>query len=192
MATHRRGLRPSQWPVRDLLGPDGDRGRLWDARIGAALAGLLACGAAVTVVLTSGDTASSDASSGTPQPRKPQNEAPQNEAPQNEASQPEPWALPATPSVPAPAVPPAALPPAPAAPAVVLPNITEAIKSAPVATSPRPVRIILRRVVILSTSFSSPTVAWIEKVQEPPHSARNRCPTYAQLPVLVRFRDYGS
>ena len=76
MATHRRGLRPSQWPVRDLLGPHGDRGRLWDARIGAALAGLLACGAAVTVVLTSGDTASSDArprprSPGSPRPRHP-------------------------------------------------------------------------------------------------------------------------
>src|SRR3954451_18795423 len=84
------------------------------------------------------------------------------------------------------------LPPAPAAPAVEPPRITEANRSAPVATSPRPVRINLRRVVILSTSFSSPTVAWSEKVQEPPHSARNRCPTYAQLPVLVRFRDYGS
>ena len=32
----------------DLLGP-ADRGRLWDARIGAAVAGLLACSAAVTV-----------------------------------------------------------------------------------------------------------------------------------------------
>jgi len=60
MASHRRGLRPSQWPVRDLLGPDVAPGRLWDARIGAALAGLLACGAAVTVVLTSGDQAVSD------------------------------------------------------------------------------------------------------------------------------------
>ena len=136
MATHRRGLRPSQWPVRDLLGPDGGRGRVWDARIGAALAGLLACGAAVTVVLTSGDTASSDASSGTPQPRKPQ-----NEAPQNEASQPEPWALPATPSIPAPAVPPAALPPAPAAPAVRVapPRRTAPAPERPVAR-PRPVR----------------------------------------------------
>jgi hypothetical protein len=60
MASHRRGLRPSQWPVRDLLGPEVAPGRLWDARIGAALAGLLACGAAVTVVLTSGDQAVSD------------------------------------------------------------------------------------------------------------------------------------
>jgi len=110
MATHRRGLRPSQWPVRDLLGPHGDRGRLWDARIGAALAGLLACGAAVTVVLTSGDTASSDAPSGTPEPRRPQPEVPR----------PEPWALPATPSIPAPAVrvaPPRRSAPAPERPA---------------------------------------------------------------------------
>ena len=60
MASHRRGVRPSQWPVRDLLGPDNAAGRLWDARVGAAPAGLLACGAAVTVVLTSGDRAVSD------------------------------------------------------------------------------------------------------------------------------------
>jgi hypothetical protein len=99
MATHRRGLRPSQWPVRDLLGPD-DRGRLWDARIGAAVAGLLACGAAVTVVLTSGDTAASDAPV--------------------EAPQPGPLALPPPPAgVPAPAVPPVLKmpPPAPVLPA---------------------------------------------------------------------------
>ena len=96
MATHRRGLRPSQWPVRDLLGP-ADRGRLWDARIGAAVAGLLACSAAVTVVLTSGDTAASDAPPETPQPG--------------------PLALPPPAAVdPAPAVPPALkLPPPPAA-----------------------------------------------------------------------------
>ena len=95
MATHRRGLRPSQWPVRDLLGP-ADRGRLWDARIGAAVAGLLACGAAVTVVLTSGETAASKAPA--------------------EAPQPGPLALPpATAGVPAPAVPPALkVPPPPA------------------------------------------------------------------------------
>ena len=68
MATHRRGLRPSQWPVRDLLGPDAERGRLWDARVGAAVAGLLACGAAVTVVLTSGETAASKAPTPAPQP----------------------------------------------------------------------------------------------------------------------------
>ena len=138
MATHRRGLRPSQWPVRDLLGPHGDRGRLWDARIGAALAGLLACGAAVTVVLTSGDTASSGAPSGTPEPRRPQPEVPR----------PEPWALPATPSIPAPAVPPAewalppaVVPPAPAAPAV---RVAPPRRSAPAperpAARPRPVR----------------------------------------------------
>src|SRR5436190_3682877 len=42
------------------------------------------------------------------------------------------------------------LPPAPAAPAVEPPSITEAAKSAPVATSPRPVCINLRRLVILS------------------------------------------
>ena len=68
MATHRRGLRPSQWPVRDLLGPDAAPGRLWDARIGAALAGLLACGAAVTVVLTSSDQAVSGQPAGGPGP----------------------------------------------------------------------------------------------------------------------------
>jgi hypothetical protein len=68
MATHRRGLRPSQWPVRDLLGVTADRGRLWDARVGAALAGLLACGAAVTVVVTAGDTAAPDEPAPTTQP----------------------------------------------------------------------------------------------------------------------------
>ena len=54
MSTHRRGARPSQWPVRDLLGPENGRPRFWDARVGAAAAGLLACGAAVTVVLQLG------------------------------------------------------------------------------------------------------------------------------------------
>ena len=60
MSTHRRGVRPSQWPVRDLLGPEKARARFWDARVGAAAAGLLACGAAVTVVLSSGSRAVSD------------------------------------------------------------------------------------------------------------------------------------
>jgi hypothetical protein len=60
MSTHRRGVRPSQWPVRDLLGPETARLRFWDARVGAAAAGLLACGAAVTVVLSSGSRAVSD------------------------------------------------------------------------------------------------------------------------------------
>lgn len=60
MSTHRRGVRPSQWPVRDLLGPENARARFWDARVGAAAAGLLACGAAVTVVLSSGSRAVSD------------------------------------------------------------------------------------------------------------------------------------
>ena len=60
MSTHRRGARPSQWPVRDLLGPENGRARFWDARVGAAAAGLLACGAAVTVVLSSGSRAVSD------------------------------------------------------------------------------------------------------------------------------------
>ena len=60
MSTHRRGVRPSQWPVRDLLGPENGRARFWDARVGAAAAGLLACGAAVTVVLSSGSRAVSD------------------------------------------------------------------------------------------------------------------------------------
>jgi hypothetical protein len=60
MSTHRRGVRPSQWPVRDLLGPENGRARFWDARVGAAAAGLFACGAAVTVVLSSGSRAVSD------------------------------------------------------------------------------------------------------------------------------------
>ena len=117
MATHRRGLRPSQWPVRDLLGP-ADRGRLWDARIGAAVAGLLACSAAVTVVLTSGDTAASDAP---------------------ETPPPGPLALPPPADVdPAPVVPPALkLPPPPAA---LLPGCTAwaRVPPAPAGVVPAP------------------------------------------------------
>jgi len=109
MASHRRGLRPSQWPVRDLLGPDVAPGRLWDARIGAALAGLLACGAAVTVVLTSGDQAVSD------QPAEALGPGPQADSP----------SVP-VPQVPSPEVPPPAialpqLVPAPAGPMMVTP-----------------------------------------------------------------------
>jgi hypothetical protein len=120
MATHRRGLRPSQWPVRDLLGP-ADRGRLWDARIGAAVAGLLACSAAVTVVLTSGDTAASDAPPGAPQPG--------------------PLALPPPPAVdPAPVVPPALKVPPPAAlpaPPTVVPVPPAPAAVVPVPSAPR-------------------------------------------------------
>ena len=50
MATHRRGSRPSQWPVRDLLGPHRPRAPR-DARAAAAVGGLLACGVAVTTAL---------------------------------------------------------------------------------------------------------------------------------------------
>ena len=56
MATHRRGSRPSQWPVRDLLGQQRSRlGELWDPRVAAAVSGLLACGAAVSVAFTVSD-----------------------------------------------------------------------------------------------------------------------------------------
>src|SRR4051794_15287641 len=56
MATHRRGLRPAQWPVRDLLGEQRSRmGGLRDPRLYAAVGGLLACGAAATVAFTASD-----------------------------------------------------------------------------------------------------------------------------------------
>src|SRR5829696_2020187 len=110
MASHRRGLRPSQWPVRDLLGPDVAPGRLWDARIGAALAGLLACGAAVTVVLTSGDQAVSD------QPAEALGPGPQAD----------------TPSVPVPQVPALQVPP----PAIALPQLVPAPSGPMVVTPP--------------------------------------------------------
>src|SRR5689334_24621555 len=58
MATHRRGARPSQWPVRDLLREQGSRmGGLRDPRLYAAVGGLLACSAAATVAFTAGDGA---------------------------------------------------------------------------------------------------------------------------------------
>jgi hypothetical protein len=118
MASHRRGLRPSQWPVRDLLGPDVAPGRLWDARIGAALAGLLACGAAVTVVLTSGDQAVSD---------------PTAEAlgPGPQAGPPSGIVVPA-PSVPVPQVPALQVPP----PAIALPQLVPAPAGPMVVTPP--------------------------------------------------------
>ena len=56
MATHRRGLRPAQWPVRDLLAEQRSRmGALRDPRLYAAVGGLLACGAAATVAFTASD-----------------------------------------------------------------------------------------------------------------------------------------
>jgi hypothetical protein len=56
MATHRRGTRPSQWPIRDLLRDNGSRmGGLRDPRLYAAVGGLLACSAAATVAFTAGD-----------------------------------------------------------------------------------------------------------------------------------------
>jgi hypothetical protein len=56
MATHRRGLRPAQWPVRNLLGDQrSGTGGLRDPRLYAAVGGLLACGAAATVAFTAGD-----------------------------------------------------------------------------------------------------------------------------------------
>jgi hypothetical protein len=94
MSTHRRGVRPSQWPVRDLLGPENVRARFWDARVGAAAAGLLACGAAVTVVLSSGSRAVSD------QPL---------EAPGSPQTIPAP--APPVPAAPPPVAPPQAVPP---------------------------------------------------------------------------------
>jgi hypothetical protein len=58
MATHRRGLRPAQWPVRDLLAEQRSRmGALRDPRLYAAVGGLLACGAAATVAFTASDGA---------------------------------------------------------------------------------------------------------------------------------------
>jgi len=58
MATHRRGLRPAQWPVRDLLGEQRSRmSGLRDPRLYAAVGGLLACGAAATVAFTASDGA---------------------------------------------------------------------------------------------------------------------------------------
>ena len=101
MSTHRRGMRPSQWPVRDLLGPETVRARFWDARVGAAAAGLLACGAAVTVVLSSGSRPVSD------QPL---------EAPGS------PLAIPA-PAPPFPAAPPPVAPPQAAPPQVAEPQL---------------------------------------------------------------------
>ena len=113
MSTHRRGVRPSQWPVRDLLGPENVRARFWDARVGAAAAGLLACGAAVTVVLSSGSRAVSD------QPL---------EAPRS------PLAIPA-PAPPVPAGPPPVAPP-PALPQVAEPRLPARV----VAPRPRSAR----------------------------------------------------
>ncbi len=56
MATHRRGLRPAQWPVRNLLGDQRPApGGLRDPRLYAAVGGLLACGAAATVAFTASD-----------------------------------------------------------------------------------------------------------------------------------------
>ncbi len=121
MSTHRRGVRPSQWPVRDLLGPENGRTRFWDARVGAAAAGLLACGAAVTVVLTSGSRPVSDQTLETPGA---------------------PLALPApVPVVPPPAgpvVPPPAAPPAAAAPQVAEPRLPARDVVAPRPRSPEP------------------------------------------------------
>jgi hypothetical protein len=57
MATHRRGARSSQWPVADLLRRE-DRprgGGALDPRLVAAVGGLLACGAVVTVALSAGE-----------------------------------------------------------------------------------------------------------------------------------------
>jgi hypothetical protein len=124
MASHRRGLRPSQWPVRDLLGPDVAPGRLWDARIGAALAGLLACGAAVTVVLTSGGQAVSD------QPAEAIGPGPQ--------AGPLPDTVVPAPSVPVPQVPALQVPP----PAIALPRLVPApagpmVVGPPAVTVPR-------------------------------------------------------
>jgi len=96
MSTHRRGVRPSQWPVRDLLGPENARARFWDARVGAAAAGLLACGAAVTVVLSSGSRPVSD------QPL---------EAPGSPLAIPAPAPAPPVPAAPPPVAPPQAAPP---------------------------------------------------------------------------------
>ena len=115
MSTHRRGVRPSQWPVRDLLGPETVRARFWDARVGAAAAGLLACGAAVTVVLTSGGRAMSEQTL---------------EAPGA------PLALPAP--APVPAVPQPAVPPAAAAPQVAEPRLPARDVVAPHPRSARP------------------------------------------------------
>ena len=96
MSTHRRGVRPSQWPVRDLLGPENGRARFWDARVGAAAAGLFACGAAVTVVLSSGSRAVSD------QPL---------EAPGSPLAIPAPALAPPVPAAPPPVAPPPVAPP---------------------------------------------------------------------------------
>ena len=144
MATHRRGLRPSQWPVRDLLGP-ADRGRLWDARIGAAVAGLLACSAAVTVVLTSGDTATSDASPETPQPGPlalppPAAVDPAPVVPPALKLPPPPAALPAPAVLPAPAMPPApaGVVPAPAAPPRLAPSRPQRSVDRPASRPRRP------------------------------------------------------
>jgi hypothetical protein len=57
MATHRRGARPSQWQVADLLRRE-DRprgGGALDPRFAVAVGGLLACGAVVTVALSVGE-----------------------------------------------------------------------------------------------------------------------------------------
>jgi hypothetical protein len=96
MSTHRRGARPSQWPVRDLLGPENGRARFWDARVGAAAAGLFACGAAVTVVLSSGSRAVSDQ---------------RLEAPGSPLAIPAPALAPAVPAAPPPVAPPPVAPP---------------------------------------------------------------------------------
>ena len=108
MSTHRRGVRPSQWPVRDLLGPENVRARFWDARVGAAAAGLLACGAAVTVVLSSGSRAVSD------QPL---------EAPGSPLAIPAPAPAPPVPAAPPPVAPPQAAPPQAAPPQVAEPQL---------------------------------------------------------------------
>jgi hypothetical protein len=56
MATHRRGLRGSQWQIRDLLGDQrSGPSPLRDPRLYAAVGGLLACGAAATVAFTASD-----------------------------------------------------------------------------------------------------------------------------------------
>jgi len=117
MSTHRRGVRPSQWPVRDLLGPENGRARFWDARVGAAAAGLFACGAAVTVVLSSGSRAVSDQ---------------RLEAPGSPLVIPAPALVPSVPAAP----PPVALPPV-AAPQVAEPQLPARV-DAPRPRSARP------------------------------------------------------
>ena len=130
MASHRRGLRPSQWPVRDLLGPDVAPGRLWDARIGAALAGLLACGAAVTVVLTSGDQAVSDQPAEALGPG-PQADSPSVPVPQVPSLEVQPPAMALPPLVPTPAGPMVVTPPAVTVPRITPPRSARPHHAAP-------------------------------------------------------------